>query len=256
MVPVENSIAGRVADIHHLLPESGLFIVGEHFQPVNHNLLAPKGATLDSLVEVHSHAQGLAQCRKRLHKLGLRQMQHPDTAGAAKDVAAWNDPKIGAIASALAGEIYGLNVLVSNAEDAERHLRQFLVLQHLEAEHVGDELPGVITGFSSSGVWVMLDRYLAEGMIGWDGMGTPGNRPDRWVRIEGTGQLVSSRSGAVLCIGDPVTVQLLRVDPAEREMDLLLKERPQRVAQASPRPRRSSQGGKRGGNKRKRRKGR
>ncbi|MAT81182.1 MAG: hypothetical protein CMJ29_06000 [Phycisphaerae bacterium] len=143
-----------------------------------------------------------------------------------------------------------------NAEDAERHLRQFLVLQHLEAEHVGDELPGVITGFSSSGVWVMLDRYLAEGMIGWDGMGTPGNRPDRWVRIEGTGQLVSSRSGAVLCIGDPVTVQLLRVDPAEREMDLLLKERPQRVAQASPRPRRSSQGGKRGGNKRKRRKGR
>ena len=61
MVPVENSIAGRVADIHHLLPESGLFINGEHFQRVNHQLLAPRGATLENLVEVHSHAQGLAQ---------------------------------------------------------------------------------------------------------------------------------------------------------------------------------------------------
>ena len=130
MVPVENSIAGRVADIHHLLPESGLFIIAEHFQPVNHQLLAPKGGSLETLVEVHSHAQGLAQCRKRLHKLGLRQMVHPDTAGAAKDVASWNDPRIGAIASALAGEIYGLDVLVPDAEDAERRvaLGQLVVL--------------------------------------------------------------------------------------------------------------------------------
>ncbi|MDG2422655.1 MAG: VacB/RNase II family 3'-5' exoribonuclease [Phycisphaerales bacterium] len=143
-----------------------------------------------------------------------------------------------------------------NAEDAERYLRQFLVLQYLEAELVGEELPGVITGFSSSGVWIMLDRYLAEGIVNWDGMGTPGNRPDRWVRIEGTGQLVSSRSGAVLCMGDPVTVQLLRVDPTEREMDLLLKEHPHRKAQASPRPRRGARNTPKKSGKRKRRKGR
>ena len=91
MVPVENSIAGRVADIHHLLPESGLFINGEHFQRVNHKLLAPRGATLENLVEVHSHAQGLAQCRERLRSLGLQPVIHPDTAGAAKDIAARGD---------------------------------------------------------------------------------------------------------------------------------------------------------------------
>ncbi|MEE2908352.1 MAG: VacB/RNase II family 3'-5' exoribonuclease [Planctomycetota bacterium] len=143
-----------------------------------------------------------------------------------------------------------------NSEEAERHLRQFLVLQHLEAEVLGDEVPGVITGFSSSGVWIMLDRYLAEGLITWDAMGTPGNRPDRWVQIEGTGQLVSSRSGAVLCIGDPVTVQLLRVDPAERSMELMLKDRPHRMAQTAPRPRRGPRSGQKGGGKRGRRKGR
>ena len=101
MVPVENSIAGRVADIHHLLPGSGLFITGEHFQRVNHHLLAPRGATLEGLVEVHSHAQGLAQCRERLHKLGLTPIMHSDTAGAAKDIAARGDQHIGAIASKL-----------------------------------------------------------------------------------------------------------------------------------------------------------
>ncbi len=69
MVPVENSVAGRVADIHHLLPQSGLFIIGEHFQKVNHHLLGVKGATLDGLKEVHSHAQGLAQCRNTLNRL-------------------------------------------------------------------------------------------------------------------------------------------------------------------------------------------
>ena len=128
MVPVENSIAGRVADIHHLLPESGLHIIGEHFQPVNHQLLAPRGATLDSLVEVHSHAQGLAQCRLRLQSLGLQPVIHSDTAGAAKDVAAWQDPSIGAIASSLAGEIYDLDVLVESAEDAEHNTTRFLVM--------------------------------------------------------------------------------------------------------------------------------
>ncbi|MDB2390381.1 prephenate dehydratase [Alphaproteobacteria bacterium] len=133
MVPVENSIAGRVADIHHLLPESGLFITGEHFQRVNHHLLAPRGATLEGLVEVHSHAQGLAQCRERLHKLGLRPVMHSDTAGAAKDIAARGDKQIGAIASKLAGEIYDLDVLIESAEDAEHNTTRFLIMAR-EAE--------------------------------------------------------------------------------------------------------------------------
>lgn len=129
MVPVENSIAGRVADIHHLLPGSGLYITGEHFQRVNHHLLAPRGATLEGLVEVHSHAQGLAQCRERLHKLGLTPIMHSDTAGAAKDVAARGDKHIGAIASRLAGEIYHLDILIESAEDAEHNTTRFLIME-------------------------------------------------------------------------------------------------------------------------------
>lgn len=128
MVPVENSIAGRVTDIHHLLPQSGLHIIGEHFQPVNHQLLAPRGASLDKLVEVHSHEQGLAQCRLRLQSLGLQPVIHSDTAGAAKDVALWQNPTIGAIASSLAAEIYDLDVLVETAEDAEHNTTRFLVM--------------------------------------------------------------------------------------------------------------------------------
>ena len=94
MVPVENSTAGRVADIHHLLPESGLHIVGEHFQRVNHHLLAPRGSRIDKLKVVHSHAQGLAQCRQHIRKLRLTPIMHADTAGAAKDVAATGDPSV------------------------------------------------------------------------------------------------------------------------------------------------------------------
>ena len=132
MVPVENSIAGRVADIHHLLPGSGLYINGEHFQRVNHQLLAPRGAKLEDLVEVHSHAQGLAQCRERLRALGLQPVIHPDTAGAAKDIAARGDKSVGAIASALAGEIYDLDVLVPSAEDAEHNTTRFLVMSRTD----------------------------------------------------------------------------------------------------------------------------
>mgnify|MGYP006243030635 CR=1 FL=1 len=132
MVPVENSIAGRVADIHHLLPGSGLYINGEHFQRVNHQLMAPRGATLEDLVEVHSHAQGLAQCRERLRALGLQPVIHPDTAGAAKDIAARGDKSVGAIASALAVDIYDLDVLVPSAGDAEHHTTRCLVMSRTD----------------------------------------------------------------------------------------------------------------------------
>jgi len=128
MVPVENSTAGRVADIHHLLPSSGLYIIGEHFHRVNHHIMAPRGATLDGLTHVHSHAQGLAQCRERIRKLGLTPVMHPDTAGAAKDVGAAGDPTVGAIASRLAAEIYDLDILFESAEDDEHNTTRFLLM--------------------------------------------------------------------------------------------------------------------------------
>jgi len=181
MVPVENSIAGRVADIHHLLPESGLFINGEHFQRVNHHLLAPKGATLETLVEVHSHAQGLAQCRERLRALGLTPVMHPDTAGAAKDIAARGDTKIGAIASELAGQIYGLDVLLASAEDAERNTTRFLVMSRTDVipplngermmttmvftlRSVPAALYKALGGFATNGVnMTKLESYIRPG---------------------------------------------------------------------------------------------
>lgn len=181
MVPVENSIAGRVADIHHLLPESGLFINGEHFQRVNHHLLAPKGATLETLVEVHSHAQGLAQCRERLRALGLTPVMHPDTAGAAKDIAARGDTKIGAIASELAGQIYGLDVLLASAEDAEHNTTRFLVMSRTDVtpplngermmttmvftlRSVPAALYKALGGFATNGVnMTKLESYIRPG---------------------------------------------------------------------------------------------
>jgi len=128
MVPVENSVAGRVADIHHLLPSSGLYIVGEHFQRVNHHLLGVKGSTIADLNEVHSHAQGLAQCRNALNDMNLTPIMHPDTAGAAADIAAAGDKSVGAIASSLAGEIYGLDVLKANLEDQDHNTTRMLIM--------------------------------------------------------------------------------------------------------------------------------
>ena len=128
MVPVENSTAGRVADIHHLLPESGLYIIGEHFQRVNHHLLAPRGSQIDKLKTVHSHAQGLAQCRQHIRKLGLIPIMHADTAGAAKDVAETGDPSVAAVASRLAAEIYDLDIIIESLEDDKRNTTRFLVM--------------------------------------------------------------------------------------------------------------------------------
>ena len=110
MVPVENSVAGRVADIHHLLPESGLFIVGEYFQRVNHMLLGVPGATIEDLREVRAHPQSLAQCRKLIGRLKLKRINHADNAGAAHEVAALGDRGVAAIASTMAARVYGLDV--------------------------------------------------------------------------------------------------------------------------------------------------
>ena len=128
MTPIENSVAGRVADIHRLMPESGLYIVAEHFMRVNHHLLAPKGATRKTIRIVRSHVHALSQCRKMIRKLGLKAIIHADTAGAAAELAAHGDISEAAIASSLAGEIYGLESLAGNIEDADHNTTRFLVL--------------------------------------------------------------------------------------------------------------------------------
>ena len=127
MLPCENSLAGRVPDIHYLLPQSGLFIVGEHFQRVEHCLLAPRGATIAGLKRIHSHAVALGQVRKLIADLGVRPVVEADTAGAAQHVAALADRADAAIASALAAEIYGLDILRANVEDARHNTTRFYV---------------------------------------------------------------------------------------------------------------------------------
>ena len=128
MIPIENSVAGRVADIHHLLPEADLYIVGEHFLRVRHQLMAKKGASLDTIKSVMSHTQALGQCRNTLRKLGLRPVPEADTAGSARMVAEGSDLTTAAIASRLAAEIYGLEILASDVEDEAHNTTRFLVL--------------------------------------------------------------------------------------------------------------------------------
>ena len=128
MIPVENSVAGRVAEIHQLLPHTKLHIVAEHFQRVHHHLLVLPGATLDDLKTVHSHIHALSQCRNLIRELGLKPVVHADTGGAAATVREKGDKTVAAIASGLAGEIYGLETLRSNIEDAEHNTTRFLIL--------------------------------------------------------------------------------------------------------------------------------
>ncbi len=146
LIPIDNSVAGRVADIHHLLPDSGLHIIGEHFQRVEHHLLAVKGAKIDDLTHVHSHVHALNQCRNVIQELGLEAMVHVDTAAAARDIAERGENAHGSISSELAGEIYGLNSLRANIEDAEHNTTRFLVMAK-DAEDVDPESQDLMTSF-------------------------------------------------------------------------------------------------------------
>jgi prephenate dehydratase len=146
MIPIENSVAGRVADIHHLLPGAGLYIVGEHFLRVRHQLMAKPGATLSTVKRVLSHTQALGQCRNTLKKLGLKPVPEADTAGSARMVSETDDLSLAAIASRLAAEIYGLDILKSDIEDESHNTTRFLIL----SKDPDDAEPGngpVITTF-------------------------------------------------------------------------------------------------------------
>jgi prephenate dehydratase len=128
MIPIENSLVGRVADVHHLLPASGLKIIGERFKPIRFHLMANRGVKLADVQVVQSMAVALGQCRKALRKLKVRTEPFGDTAGAAKALAEHPDPHRGAIAPALAAELYDLDILQRNVEDDPNNTTRFLVM--------------------------------------------------------------------------------------------------------------------------------
>jgi len=146
MLPCENTLAGRVPDMHHLLPESGLTIIGEAFQRVEHCLLAPKGAAIATLKRAHSHAVALGQVRNILRELKLEAIVEADTAGSAELVAKWNSPEECAIASSLAAELFGLQILRSNVEDAAHNTTRFYVMAR-QGQTVSPDTAGLMTTF-------------------------------------------------------------------------------------------------------------
>jgi len=181
MIPIENSVAGRVADIHHLLPGSELYIVAEHFERVRHQLLGLPGTKLDDLKRVLSHTHALGQCRDVIRALGLEVVREADTAGAARIVKQRGDPEQGAIASELAAKIYGLDILRRDVEDAVHNTTRFVVLCAEPDDAEPDAGPVITTfifrvrnvpaalykamgGFATNGVnMTKLESYQLEG---------------------------------------------------------------------------------------------
>ena len=181
MLPCENTLAGRVPDLHRLLPLSGLAIVAEHFQRIEHCLLAPLGTTLNQVRRLHSHPVALGQVRRILHELDLTAIIQADTAGAAELVAQWNRPEDAAIASALAAEIHGLTILRANVEDADHNTTRFYVMAR-DPHPWQPDTPGLMTtflfhvrnvpaalfkalgGFATNGVnMTRLESYMVDG---------------------------------------------------------------------------------------------
>jgi prephenate dehydratase len=181
MIPIENTVAGRVADIHHLMPTAGLHIVAEHFLPIRNQLMAPKGAMLKGLKAVESHIMALGQCRNFIRKLGVKAVVAADTAGAAKEVAERGDTTRAAIASKLAAEIYGLHILAENIEDESHSTTRFVVLSRkgkrarrgdrpvlttflFQVRNIPAALYKALGGFATNRVnMTKLESYMIEG---------------------------------------------------------------------------------------------
>jgi prephenate dehydratase len=181
MIPIDNSVAGRVADIHHLMPRSGLHIVAEWFLPVQHQLMAPKGATLKTIRTVESHVHALGQCRNVIRALGIKAVVAADTAGAAREVAEAGDITRAALATALAAKIYGLQILKTDVADARHNTTRFIVLARkpkwagrnerrvittfvFEVRNIPAALYKALGGFATNGVnMTKLESYMVNG---------------------------------------------------------------------------------------------
>ena len=169
MIPIENSLAGRVADIHHLLPASGLYIIGEHFLPIRFQLVALKGARLADIKDVYSHVHALGQCRKIIRKHGFKAHVAADTAGSARQVRDWGDKSKAALAPRLAAEIYGLDILAEDVEDESHNTTRFVIL----SGEPDDALPGngpVVTTFIFNVRNVPAALYKAMGGFATNGV--------------------------------------------------------------------------------------
>ena len=181
MIPIENSIAGRVADIHHLLPASGLHIIGEWFIPIHHQLMAPRGAKIEDLKTIESHVHALGQCRRLIRKLGVRSIVAADTAGSARIVAERGDKSCGSLAPRLAAEIYGLDILAEDVEDESHNTTRFVVLSKnakwadqgptplvtsfvFRVRNIPAALYKALGGFATNGVnMTKLESYMVDG---------------------------------------------------------------------------------------------
>jgi len=181
MIPIENSQNGRVADIHFILPESSLHIVGEHFLRINHCLLGLPGTQLSDITSVISHPQALGQCRKYLRAHGISAVAHTDTADAARKIAEAQDKSCGALASKLAAEIYGVDILDEDVEDAGHNTTRFIILSReavepdpadgpimttlmFEVRNVPAALYKALGGFATNGVnMTKLESYQTDG---------------------------------------------------------------------------------------------
>ena len=181
MIPIDNSIAGRVADIHQFLPTSSLHIIAEHFLRIRFHLMAIPGARLDQIVTVHSHVHALGQCRKIIRQHGLTAVISGDTAGAAREVAEAGDPTQAAISPPLAAAMYGLEVLATDVEDEDHNTTRFVVLSRERVEADAGQGPVVTSfifnvhnlpaalykalgGFATNGVnMTKLESYMVDG---------------------------------------------------------------------------------------------
>jgi prephenate dehydratase len=181
MIPIDNSVAGRVADIHHLMPASQLHIVAEWFLPVQHQLVAPRGATLRTIKTVESHVHALGQCRNVIRKLGVRPVVAADTAGAAREIAEAGDVSRAALATKLAAKIYGLRTLKKDVADARHNTTRFIVLARepkwagrkerrvittfvFEVRNIPAALYKALGGFATNGVnMTKLESYMVNG---------------------------------------------------------------------------------------------
>jgi len=181
MIPIDNSVAGRVADIHHLMPKSGLHIVAEWFLPVQHQLMAPRGASLKTIRTVESHIHALGQCRKIIRALHLKALVAADTAGAAREVAEAGDISRAALATKLAAKIYGLKILKKDVADAAHNTTRFVVLSRepiwasrkekrtittfvFQVRNIPAALYKALGGFATNGVnMTKLESYMVGG---------------------------------------------------------------------------------------------
>jgi prephenate dehydratase len=181
MIPIENSVAGRVADIHHLMPTSDLQIVAEWFLPIRNQLMAPKGASLKTIKTVQSHVMALGQCRNAIRELKLKPVVAADTAGSAREVTEAKDVTRAAIASRLAAEIYGLDILKENVEDESNSTTRFVVLSRqkvwakpgngktittfvFRVRNLPAALYNALGGFATNGVnMTKLESYMVGG---------------------------------------------------------------------------------------------